>query len=849
VQASRYRIARLLERGGTAEVFEAFIVGERGFERRVALKRLREDIVPEDSFVDHFVDEARIAAQLQHANVVSVFDFGVMDGLPFMVLEYVDGFDLRKLVERQGNVSPDLALAVTLEIARALAYAHKAKDAKGTPLRIVHRDVSPSNVLLSFAGEVKLSDFGIALAMERSAQTAVGSAKGKLSFMSPEQMNGNAVDARADVYSLGLLLHFMLTGSSPLDREDARDKVRRGGDCTISQKIDRDLAAIIQRATKTDPERRHRSADDLAAEVTSTMSKRSIDRDTRALLEEFMGKLAPRPDPQQRTPLVEMMDVELVMSDGAEPLRRFESIAIEGRTALADRQEKTETTLDRLLGTVLHGYRLVEVIGKGSVARVYRAKHLVLDREYAVKVLNMRSGVGERGRVRLEREAQALSKLQHPNIVQAFDFGATEDGRPFLTMELLQGQTLKTIIMDEGPLEPMRAGAIARQIAMGLDAAHRAGFVHRDLKPSNVILVEEDGRDVAKVLDFGIARAESYGTRITASDQLLGTPRYMAPEQIRGASNVGPQADLYALGAVLYAMLTGQPPFVGTTIEVVEKQLTEKPKPLETGTRLDELTQWLLAKAPEERPTSADKVVRWLEEAGYREDVTRTAILPERTELLVRPERTTSPLMVGGIIALLIAVVALAGALWWPKPPEPVRVRSEPPPPIAEKAPEVIARPQADERTPPPPPPPEPEPETADNPPPKKAPKNKKDPQENLQPLVQASMRKRGLSRRDVMATPQLQPLLQKYEADEDTEAANAFIQALERFIVDDAIVKVKLDRVAKSLASLAGKRDQSKLDQLENRYLDLRSSFRPGLSGSELSALMIRIDQLEREL
>ncbi len=349
--ASRYRTSRLIERGGTAEVFEAYIVGEHGFERKVALKKLREDALLEEGFVDHFIDEARIAAQLHHANLVSVFDFGVMDDWPFLVLEYVDGLDLGRLFERS-RLPPEVALAIALEVARGLSYAHKAKDAHGTPLHIVHRDVSPSNVLISFAGDVKVSDFGIALAVERLAKTRVGVAMGKLSFMSPEQMNGRAVDARADIFALGCLIHWMLTGTSPIDDETIRATVRRGGDPLLSRELDRDLAAVVSRATRSDPGRRYRSADELAGELSAVLMHRRIDRDPRTVLTDFMGRLAPMPDPTARSPLVEMMDVALVLDEAMSPLRRFESVVVEGRTAIndfnpeeieAERLEKTET--------------------------------------------------------------------------------------------------------------------------------------------------------------------------------------------------------------------------------------------------------------------------------------------------------------------------------------------------------------------------------------------------------------------------------------------------------------------------------------------------------------------------
>lgn len=887
MQASRYRIRGLLKRGGTAEVFEASVIGERGFERKVAIKQLREDILADESFVDHFVDEARIVSQLHHANLVNVFDFGVMDGRPFLAMELVEGLDLAELHAREGNIPPGVALAIAVDVAHALDYAHHARDARGTPLQIVHRDVSPQNVLVSYAGDVKLSDFGIALAKRRISETKVGVAKGKLAFMAPEQMRGDEVDARADVFALGCLVHWMLTGESPLEREDAQERVRRGGDCTLSGRLDKDVAAVIQRATRTDKRRRIRSAGDFAAEIGPLLIRR-IKRDARTLIRDLVKKYQPSAALTSRPPIAEMMDLELVLGDLAqEGVRRFESVILSPQPGI---QERTDTfddpaqaptayaekppndpvssrsgDVDKLIGTVLHGYRLESILGSGALARVYRAKHLVLGHEYAVKILYGRAAQNERSQRRLEREAVALGQLRHPNIVSVVDFGNTEDGRPFLTMELLHGTDLKGLIEQVGPLPPARAGAIARQIAAALAAAHAAGIVHRDLKPSNVMLVNEAGVETAKILDFGIARVtQTEGTRITASDMLLGTPRYMAPEQIRGASNVGPAADIYALGAVLFTMLAGRTPFSGSTVEVVQQVLEEKPPALETGTPLDELASYLLAKRPEERPSSAERVIQLLDEAGYGHTAqTRVMDGEAFPPFVVETHTQESPkLLIGALLVLVIAVAALGSALLWPRTEPPA-----PPPPVnvakgARKAPVVVARPDvAPPAQPPPPEPPPAQPPPAKPPPgdrrrPVRRPKVKTRSRAEIRAEVARALGDRGISMRDARTSARLGPAVRAYEgasarrsAGAMAETAEALLDALEGFEIDDALVKAKLDRISDALTAASKVLAKDALDQLENRYLDLRSSFRPGLNDRQLRALSRRLTTLEREI
>ncbi|MCK6552712.1 serine/threonine protein kinase, partial [Myxococcota bacterium] len=239
VGAPRYRLGRLIQRGGTAELFEAWALGDGGFSRRVALKRLLEAHAADPALVDAFVDEANLTSHLHHANIVGVYDFGELDGRPFQILELVDGLDLAEVqagLRTRGDAFPvEVALHVTAELAEALAYAHAASGADGAPLGLVHRDVTPENVLVSWAGDVKLTDFGIARAHERRARTTVNVVKGKAPFLSPEQLRGELVDARADLFALGCLLHALVAGESPTADEARRRAVVAGARPTLAR--------------------------------------------------------------------------------------------------------------------------------------------------------------------------------------------------------------------------------------------------------------------------------------------------------------------------------------------------------------------------------------------------------------------------------------------------------------------------------------------------------------------------------------------------------------------------------------------------------------------------------------
>ena len=210
----RYQILDRLAVGGMAELFKAQLIGNLGFEKLVAIKKILPHLAGDSSFVEMFIDEARITAQLDHRNIVGVFELGTDADTPYIAMQYVDGLDvlalLRECARAQIRLPPDLAALIARDVLDALDYAHNAVDVNGKALAIVHRDISPGNVLLSWRGDVKLTDFGIARAAERRHKTEAGTLKGKYGYMSPEQVSGIEVDARSDLFSVGILLAEMV---------------------------------------------------------------------------------------------------------------------------------------------------------------------------------------------------------------------------------------------------------------------------------------------------------------------------------------------------------------------------------------------------------------------------------------------------------------------------------------------------------------------------------------------------------------------------------------------------------------------------------------------------------------
>ena len=232
-------------------------------------------------------------------------------------------------------------------------------------------------------------------------------------------------------------------------------------------------------------------------------------------------------------------------------------------------------TADLAPGTVIRDkYLILEKIGAGGMAAVYRAKHLAFGEIRALKVVSTKLMDDDAFIRRFKTEAVVTRKLQHPNAVRVDDLDTTEDGRPFIIMECVEGRDLRAVIQREGPLQVDRALSIARQVASALTAAHHLGITHRDIKPDNILLVvEEDGAELAKVLDFGIAKVREGamdlggGYTATKTGMVVGTPQYISPEQAMGKQGeaIDGRADLYSLGVVLYEMLTGHLPFDSDT--------------------------------------------------------------------------------------------------------------------------------------------------------------------------------------------------------------------------------------------------------------------------------------------
>jgi serine/threonine-protein kinase len=322
------------------------------------------------------------------------------------------------------------------------------------------------------------------------------------------------------------------------------------------------------------------------------------------------------------------------------------------------------------LGHVIGNYRLLRVVGEGGVGTVYEAEHVRLGRKMAIKLLHSDVVTSETV-TRFFNEARAVNEIRHPNIIEVEDFVTAPSGEHYMVMELLVGEDLRAAIGKHGRLDPARVASIGQQVASALGAVHKVGIVHRDLKPDNIFLMQQEGREVAKLLDFGVAKFMNDQEGVTRAGMTMGTPAYMAPEQIITGreDDVGSGSDIYALGMVLYEALTGTPAFHGAAtaqilrahcFEAVEPPSKRRGEPIPAV--LEAAIMKCLEKERANRFATADELCAALQAPTPVRLSGQIAIRRPPTHEPARPRKRNR--VVALVPAFAMAVAALVIQLW-----------------------------------------------------------------------------------------------------------------------------------------------------------------------------------------
>jgi serine/threonine protein kinase/tetratricopeptide (TPR) repeat protein/TolB-like protein len=497
----------------------------------VALKVIRPELAGHPDILRRFKQELILARQVTHKNVVRIFDLGTADGRKFITMDFIEGNDLKGIINERGKLPAAEAVPIAQQICLGLEAAH----VEG----VVHRDLKPQNIMVDDAGRVWLMDFGLARSMELAGLTRTGVLMGTPDYMSPEQARAEKVDARSDLFSLGIIFFEMLTGRLPFQADTLMAK--------LLQRVQQRAVAV----TEIDPT--------IPAQVSAVVSK---------CLE---------PDVTKRYQTVREILDDLAGDSKTIGASSSGSLASASSTPSGARSEATSISLAELGPGSQFGprYHIESVIGEGGMGKVYKAHDSDLDRTVALKLVRPELAKDASSLQRFKQELLLASSISHRNILRIHDLGDV-NGVKFISMAFVQGMDLHDLIAKQGRLPIERAVKIAKQLASALEAAHAEGVVHRDLKPRNVLI---DVDDHIYVSDFGLAKSlDADKTGMTRVGEVLGTPRYMSPEQAESKS-ADNRSDIYSLGIIFYEMLTGEVPFTGeSSLQVMFQHVQQQPK-------------------------------------------------------------------------------------------------------------------------------------------------------------------------------------------------------------------------------------------------------------------------------
>jgi eukaryotic-like serine/threonine-protein kinase len=639
IRFGRYLLLRRKSIESIGENFLALWGVDEGIDQLRIIRAIYPSVAEDADFVALFSEESRSLSQLSSSNVVRILEVGEESGIPFVTQEHVEGLTLERLLNlataSETQCHWELAVHVVSEILRGLDYIHRREDVRGVPLAMRHGDIRPQNVLISFNGEVKLTNFSSSLYYIIDQKTNARFETERGIYAPPEsKTTSKGATVAGDLWGTAMVMLAMLKGPSVIKaiREQQDTSASLPSLAFQVEGIPKRLNLFLARTLHPDAKYRFKTALDMREALLEIIREHATGHppDDLAAFALALGSQ----DREEEEAFVRTM------------LKREASISLDES---ADMGKMTP-------GVVLDGkYHLLRLLGEGGMGQVFEAEHLGLEKRVAVKVLHERVLHDAVAIERFRREARIMGGLGHPNIVEVLDYGVTEEGNHYLAMTLLDGVTLGEKIAEEGAVPPRELVEIMIAVCHGLAAAHNAGVVHRDLKPDNIFLTGKGPR----IVDFGIAKRadlEEQETSLTRTGNICGTVEYIAPEQLRGRS-IDHRVDIYTVGLIMYEGLTGHTPFKGRNIaETMHRVMTDKvvsPRKRTANAAIPKVVEDICLKAMDRDPDKRFQRVEAMAEAMER-------IQPLFDEdVLGRPRHEVRHRN----ISIAVAVVALLGIL------------------------------------------------------------------------------------------------------------------------------------------------------------------------------------------
>ncbi|MDD4663983.1 MAG: serine/threonine-protein kinase, partial [Caldisericia bacterium] len=578
-----YEVIEEIGRGGISIVYKA---KHPTLGKMVAIKVLSPYLSNDAAFIERFHNEAQILSSFRHQNIVYVIDFAKEGNQYYLVMDLIDGYTVKQLLQRTGALPSKIACNIMKNVCTALSYTHR----KG----IVHRDIKSSNIMVDGNGKIMVTDFGLSKELNvDSLQEAPNEIAGTLAYISPEQLDPKFghPDIRTDIYSLGVVFYEMVTGKLPFDENSAPVNLAYQHLKTTPpppSKMNKDLLPKIDtmclKMLEKKQNNRYQSAEDLLKDI-----------------EELEGILLYYKAPEEKA---EGSYFEVVSDEQEKPSNEIDT--------LSEKREEVPVPVyqedDVYIGKVLrHRYRIDRLLLKRILSSLYEGKDIQNNHPVMIQIPNESRPTF---RARIEKDILTMKKVDHPGFVKFIEV-VEEDGSCYVIREHIDGFTIKQLLKKQ-KFDIQQAIEIVLQVLESLKYLHDQGIIHRDLN-SDVIIVSNQGQ--VKIISLGFSRVEDASS--VSSGEFLGVVQYTAPEQIT-QSKSDFRSDIYSVGILLFEMLTGTLPFDSPLpVEVMDMHLKKMPRLPEEAQKtiplnLQRILLKTLAKSPEQRYQTTGEIIEEL---------------------------------------------------------------------------------------------------------------------------------------------------------------------------------------------------------------------------------------------